>query len=298
MPDFGLIDINQLSSQTVDVTRNFPPFVQQAVGDKLGQVGNSGILNGLQNIAARQGGDNPVISALSKVLLQQQSPFPIRKYVSFYMLDRNGKLAEVSPGESSYNFKPGYAFNMHVNPKNFKINLPAKTVVPARTLGGWRLQHWYPEIGSISATGIIGNMLERFNRDLKDSAAWFGFKKLMTIYQNNGIPYIPNGANANRTGAQNRFYPNAICIYDKVRYAGYFENLNYEESEDTPNTVTYDFSFKFLSMINVDDIASDSEDKSAIGSIKPVSVDSRIGNIVLPMGVTNSVISSFKFPGQ
>ena len=292
--EFGLLDVNQLSSSVIDVSRNFPPFVQQAVGDKLGQVGNSNILAGLQNIAARQGGDNPVVSTAAKILLQQQSPFPVRKYVSFYLLDRNGQLATVSPGESQYGYKPGYAFTMFVNPKNLKVNLPNKTVVPARTLGGWRLQHWYPEIGSLSATGIIGNMLERFNRDLKDSAAWNGFKKLMGIYRNNGLPYVGNGAGTNRGSAQRIFYPNAVCIYDKIRYQGYFETLNYEESEDTPHTVTYDFSFKFLSMVNVDDISSDSQDASAISSIKPTSIDSRIGNIVLPPSVVNSAFNSFK----
>jgi hypothetical protein len=286
-----LTNVNQVSTAVIDATRNFPPFVQQAVGDKLGQVGNSNILSALQDIAARQGGGNPVASVASKLFLGQQSPFPVRKYVSFYLMDRNGKLAPVSdPNE----FKPGYAFNMTVNPKNFKITLPAKTVVPARTLGGWRLQHWYPEIGNISASGIIGNMLERFNRDLKDSTAWRGFKKLMNIYAQNGIPYIPNGANANRILAQNQFFPNAVCIYDKIRYVGYFESLNYEESEDTPHTVGYDFSFKFVNMTSVDDISVDSQDKSAIDSIKTTSIDSRIGNVVLPPSTVNSVFNSFK----
>ncbi len=293
MADLGLIDINQVSTTVIDASRNFPPFVQQAVGDKLGQVGNSNILAGLQGIA-NQYNSNPIVSAASKLFLAQQSPFPVRKYVSFYLLDRNGNLAPVSAGESDYNYKPGYAFNMYVNPKSLKINLPPKTVVPARTLGGWRLQHWYPELGSLNANGIIGNMLERFNRDLKQSGAWFGFRKLLGIYRNNGVPYVGNGAGTNRASAQSRFFPNTVCIYDKIRYMGYFESLNYEESEDSPHTVTYDFSFKVLSMTSVDEIASESQDQNAIDSIKPVSVDSRIGNFVLPPSTVNSVFNSFK----
>jgi hypothetical protein len=292
MADLGIIDVNQFSTQIIDSSRQFPPFVQDAVGGALGQVGNSNIISALQNIA-NQNNSNPVVAALSKLpQAQQQSPFPTRKYVSFYMMDRRGNLPVVEPND--YNFKLGYAFNMHVNPKSFKINLPAKTVVPSRTLGGWRLQHWYPEIGSISANGIIGSMLERFNKDLKNSSAWFGFKKLMTIYQNSGIPYIPKGENANRYNAQNRFFPNVVCIFDKIRYMGYFESLNYEESEDTPNTVAYDFSFKFLSMTSVDDIASETTEKSIINAIKPAVVDARIGNFVLPPSTVNTVFNSFK----
>jgi len=293
MADLGIIDVNQFSQTVIDATQNFPPFVQSAVGDKLGQVGNSNIINGLQNIAGRNN-SNPVVSFASKLFLQQQSPFPIRKYVSFYLLDRNGALVEPSKGDKeTSNFQPGYAFNMHVNPSSFKINLPAKTVVPARTLGGWRIQHWYPEIGSINASGIIGNMLERFNRDLKKSTAWYGFQKLMAVYQKNGIPVIGNGSGVNRTTAQNSFYPNAVCIYDKIRYMGYFETLNYEESEDTPHTIAYDFSFKYLSKTSVNEISSESE-VGVIQSIKPTSVDSRIGNIVLPPSVVNSAFNSFK----
>ena len=295
MADLGIIDVNQFSQSVIDATKNFPPFVQQAVGDKIGQVGNSNIINALQNIAARQGGDNPIVSAVSKVLLQQQSPFPIRKYVSFYMLDRNGKLADPGTATDDYKFKPGYAFNMHINPKSFKVSLPQKSVVPSRTLGGWRIQHWYPEIGSIAANGIIGSMLERFNRDLKESTAWRSFQKLMKIYQDSGIPYIPNGKNANRINAQNRFFPNVVCLYDKIRYMGYFESLNYEESEETPHTVTYDFSFKYLSMTNVNEIGSETEEKSMINSIKPASVDARIGNLILPPSTVNSVLNSIKF---
>ena len=297
MPDLGIIDVNQTSSTVIDSTRNFPPFVQQAVGDKIGQVGNSNIINTLQGIA-NQNNSNPLVSIASKIFLQQQSPFPTRKFVSFYMLDKNQNLAEVAPNQKTskagYNFKPGYAFTMHINPKSFKINLPGKTVIPSRTLGGWRLQHWYPEIGSISANGIIGNMLERFNRDLKESAAWFGFKQLMTVYQTSGIPYIPNGQNANRAGAQSRFSPNVVCIYDKIRYMGYFESLNYEESEDTPHTIGYDFSFKFLSMLDVNDIGSETQEQSVLNSITPSTVDARIGNIILPPSTVNSVFNSIK----
>lgn len=293
MAEFDLIDVNQISKTVIDSTQNFPPFVQQAVGDKLGQVGNSNILNELQSIAGRQAGGNPVASFASKLFLSQQSPFPKRKYVSFYLLDRNGNLAKPSPGS---NFKPGYAFNMTVNPKNFKITLPPKTVVAARTLGGWRLQHWYPEIGSISATGIIGNMLERFNTDLKDSVAWNGFKNLMNIYDKNGLPFTPTGQGSisNRLALQDQFSPNVVCIFSKVKYSGYFENLSYEESEDTPNTIAYDFSFKILNITSVDDIAAESQDKAAINSINQLTIDSRIGNIVLPPSTVNSVFNSFK----
>lgn len=276
MSSFLPVDINQASTIISNVTSSLPPTLSQAVGNALpvGQIGASPLITKIQNLAnsALPGAGN---------LFQQQSAFPYKKIVSFMLLDRNGAPLAV-PANSQDGFQPGYFFKMSVNPSNFNVSLPPKTIVPVRTLGGWKIQHWYPDIGSIKADGIIGNMLERFNRDLKDSAAWRQFQKLVTVYQNNGVPYSTPGTNATRQDLQSLFAPTAVCIYDKVRYDGYFESFDYTESEDTPHTVKYSMSFRFLQYMDLADIP---------GLTRAASVDASVLNAIIPQSRVNQVQS-------
>lgn len=251
MPSFLPIDINKTAVQVSNVTNALPPSLSSKVGINplaAGQAGNNPIIAGLQNLAKNQlGGD---AGNFLSSLIQQGSAFPYKKPVSFILIDRNGKpVTPVNPA-----FAAGYFFKMFVNPSNMTINYPAKTVSAVRTLSGWKLHHWYPEIGGITADGIIGNMLERYNRDLKDSVAWKSFKQLISIYQNNGIPVNASNSNQGRINLQNQFAPTVGITFDKVTYYGYFENFTYVESEDTPHTIKYNFSFKFLSYADLEDI--------------------------------------------
>jgi hypothetical protein len=277
MSSFLPVDVNKISTLVSNVTQSLPPTLSQAVGNALpvGQIGSSTIVNNLQRLA------NQVVPGAGS-LIQQQSAFPYKKQVSFMLLDRNGAPL-ATPAGNNENFQPGYFFKMFVNPSNFSVTLPPKTIVPVRTLGGWKMQHWYPDIGSIRADGIIGNMLERFNRDLKDSTAWRQFQKLVTVYQQNGVPYSPPGSNnANRQSLQALFAPTAVCIYDRVRYDGYFESFEYTESEETPHTVRYGLNFRFLQYMDLADIP---------GITRSASVDASVLNAIIPQSRVNQVQS-------
>jgi hypothetical protein len=230
-----------------EVADNLPPVLSSRAGAAAGQIGSNPIITEVQKLAGQTG-----IPGLADIV-QQQSSFPYKKPVSFMLKNRDGQLLK-PPAGSVDNFKDGYFFKMFVNPSNLSITEPPKTVVPIRTLGGWRVQYWYPDMGTLRADGVIGNMLERYNRDLKDSAAWRGFRKLINIYRTNGVAYLSNPSTASRISLQASFAPIAVCIFDKNQYEGYFENLEYTESEDTPHTIKYSFSFRFLNNIQLDDI--------------------------------------------
>jgi len=175
-------------------------------------------------------------------------PLPKKKNVTFSLSNENGEL--VNHGNPKYAL--GYMFTMSVNPSSFKISYPAKTVNQIRTMGGWVLQHWYPEIGTISCDGIIGNLLQRYNRDTKDTDRWQYFDKLRAVFLNNGVPY--QSTPFNRQTKQ--FNPVAKCLYDEVEYIGYFESFNMSESQENPWTRDYDFTFRFVSMNDTSDMVA------------------------------------------
>ena len=275
MSSFIPFDLNQAGSIVDGALSALPPSISSAAGSRLGQVGNNPVVNKIQQIA------DGIVPGLGSQLFKQQSAFPYRKPVTFFLKDRDGSLARPDPNNSD-GFGLGYKFKMLVNPSNFAITQPPKTIVPIRTLGGWKLQHWYPELGSIKADGIIGNMLERFNRDLKDSKAWRSFKKLIAIYNKNGFTYTPPGT-ANRRSVQDGFIPTVVCIFDKNQYEGYFENLDYTESEDTPHTIKYSFNFKFVNNLTLDDIP---------GITRESSVDASIVNALVPQAAIGNAINS------
>ena len=237
-----------------------PATLSSAVGAQLGQGPSSPLVTNLQNV-------------IGGVFGLQSAKLPGKRAVTFYLTNRNG--AKVMP--SSSNFSPGYQFNMYVNPSNFAISQPPKTVMPIRTMGGWKLQYWYPEIGTISADGIIGNMLEAWNTELKNSAAWNGFQQLITVYQNNGLQYTTPGT-PNRSLQQSSFTPTVVCIFDRIKYYGYFEKLDYTESEDTPNTIKYSFTYRFLNSIDTRNIATatslSSVSANYVGNLIPQSIAS------------------------
>lgn len=121
--------------------------------------------------------------------------------------------------------------------------------------------------------GSIGSMLERFNRDLKDSDAWRGFTKLIDIYRKNGVPYtnLGSGEFGARQTAQANFHPNVCCIYDQTVYKGYFESLEYTEAEDNPHSIKYSFSFTYLSSLDLSKVGE-------VSSMLPSSIDSSVYN--------------------
>jgi hypothetical protein len=251
MSSFLPVDANKVNTLISEKVGQVSPVLATAVGQrKTAQLGNNPITRALQDLAT------PVIGRQAAGLVfAQQSAFPDRKFVSFSLLNRNGAYLEPPPPNLE-GYKPGLTFDMWVNPSNLNITLPPKSVNATRTLGGWKLQHWYPELGSIRGDGIIGNMLERYNRDLKDSTAWRNFVKLLNVYQMNGAQYVNAvAANQNRFTVQNQFLPIAMLTFDKITYYGYFESFEYTESEETPHTLKYSFSMKYTSFKDTRDMA-------------------------------------------
>lgn len=269
-------NLDQAGSLVQAAANALPATLSSSVGNIVGQNGNNKAVNALSNLLTNNGIVGPNGS-----LLKQQSAFPYKKMVTFFLRDRSHNLIQ----PSDKNFRPGYQFTMRINPSNFNVTLPPKTVVPIRTLGGWKLQYWYPELGSIKADGTIGNMLEAFNRDLKDSAAWRNFTSLVKVYTQNGIPYTAPGT-ANRRLAQNAFAPIAVCVFDKNQYEGYFESLDYTESEETPHTIKYSFNFKFVNNLDLGDIP---------GMTRESSIDASLLNAFVPQGAINNAVNTLHF---
>ena len=177
----------------------------------------------------------------------QQKILPQKKLVTFWLEYNDGN--RVRPEGK---FKAGYEFTMKINPSSIKFEQPPKTVVPVRTMGGWVMQHWYPELGTLGFSGQIGNMLERWNTDTRASNRWKEFQKLVKVYMNNGVSYAPSGSNRNSAP----FNPVAVCIYEGKKYKGYFETFSFSEEEDQPYTRNYDFSMKYSEMIDTSDISA------------------------------------------
>jgi len=276
MSSFLPIDLSKTGALISNATNLLPPTLSTQVGNKVvGQIGNSNLTDRIVAL----GGGGKASQVLGKIF-KQESAFPYKKPVSFLLLDRNRRLA-MPPDK---NFAPGYFFKMRVNPSQFNVTPPPRTIVPTRTLGGWKLQHWYPEIGTIQAEGMIGNMLERFNRDLKDSNAFRSFKNLLNIYQNNGVnggrPY--QGTNQNRTSQQDAFTPTAQCIYDRVVYEGYFESFNYTEAEELPHSIRYSFTFKYLTADDIEDMP---------GLTRNRAIDASIYNALVPGAAVQNVLN-------
>ena len=215
------------------------------------------------------------LSAGVRAVVNQQLPFPAKKLMTFFLLDKNKALVTPTDG----GFQPGYLFNLTVNPSNFNITYPAKSVNATRTMGGWALQHWYPEIGAISADGMIGNLLQRYNSDVKKAPNWQNLAKLLKVFQNNGIPY--------QTGPITRstamFNPTAVLVYDRVTYYGYFENFTLTEDESNPYTRRYNFNYKFLDMIETMDIVS--RTSQGIGNAVNAGASGLLGNT--PSSINN-----------
>ncbi len=235
--DFVKNAVNQLPFSPIDIGNQLQQF---------GQFGSNAVANELNELTA--GG---------YAAINQQLPFPGKKLVTFYLNDSNGNM--VTPTDNS--FQPGYLFNMYVNPSTFNISYPTKQINEIRTMGGWQFQHWYPNIGQIQVNGMIGNMLQKYNTDVKKSPAWDGFKKLLRIYLKNGVVYSSNKGIRLDQGKNNReFNPIAICTYDRVSYHGYFENFSLEETQESPYTRNYSFVFKFVDMIDVQDIVEITKD--------------------------------------
>jgi len=276
MSSFFPVDLNKTGQVISNATNLLPPTLSTQVGNKIvGQIGNSNLT---KNIVGLAGGGQ--VGQLVGSLVKQESAFPYKKPVSFLLLDRHRRLAQ--PPSDGNGFAPGYFFKMLVNPSQFTVTPPQRTIVPTRTMGGWKIQHWYPEIGGITAEGMIGNMLERFNRDLKDSNAYRSFKKLLTVYQSNGVSAPYQGTGIGRTTAQDAFTPTAQCIYDKVVYEGYFENFSYTEAEDLPHSIRYNFTFKFLTTTDIDDMPGLTRDRA---------IDASVLNAVIPQTAAQSFLN-------
>jgi len=214
--------------------------------------------------------------------INSRLPFPGKRIMTFFLLDSNGILATPTDGT----FQPGYLFNMSINPTSLKNTLPAKTVNETRTLGGWNLQHWYPELGSISADGIIGNLLQKYNTDVKKTPNWDIFKRLVNVYMNNSVPYAA-GVNANRQEAHGKFNPTVVIVYHHVTYKGFFTNFDFDENQDNPWTRNYSFTFKYTEMIETQDIV-----QSTISSATSA-VNKAIGGTALG-SLASSVTNNFK----
>ena len=230
------------------------------------------IANRLRGVVA--GGANTVQNQINNLLVaNKQDPLPNRVPVGFELIDNNGRPVPSLPG-----------FDMMVNPASWQVDLPQKTVQQVKTLGGIQLQYWYPDLGTISANGIIGNMLTASNNtSMLKSDAWIYFKRLVDTFLGNGIASFRGASPA--TIGQVPFRPTVKIRYYGYTYLGYFETFQFTESEDNPFTRDYSLTYKFYDFDYLDDISVASADPGFLDSIS-----NTIGNIsrVLPGGLPSN----------
>ncbi len=224
--------------KSIDPMKQLLPFSPNEIVNK-----SQNILQSTQSNVA-----NFLSQTADRAFQTKQKIAPFKKLLTFELYDKDGKLA-IPPKDSGY--KDGYKFSMKINPSSLNITYPPKTVNAVRTMGGWVLQHWYPELGSLTANGIIGNLLQRWSEDTRTSPRWEDFKKLIAIYQNNSIAF----QYGTQTRDETKFNPTVECKYDGIVYEGYFESFNFSEDQDNPYTRNYDFSFKFVSMRDLTNIS-------------------------------------------
>jgi hypothetical protein len=200
------------------------------------------------------GGSNSVQNLVNNVFVpNDQDPLPRAQPVSFQLQDDAGHINEA------------YTFNMFVNPASWQVDWPSKTVTQVKTLGGIQLQYWYPELGAITANGIIGNMLTaRNSSSMLKSNAWLGFQQLLKIYLDNGITNFRNQGLA-KIG-QVPFRPTVVITYYGYTYYGYFESFSLTENEENPFTRDYSFAFKFFNHAT-GNIAEESADPGYVGNL-------------------------------
>ena len=230
------------------------------------------IANRIRGVIA--GGANTVQNQINNLLVaNKQDPLPNRVPVNFELIDNAGRPVPSLPG-----------FDMLVNPSNWQVDFPQKSVQQIKTLGGIQLQYWYPELGSITGQGIIGNMLSANNSSsMLKSEAWKYFQRLVDTFLANGISSFRGATPA--TIGEVPFRPTVKIRYYGYTYFGYFETFQFTESEDNPYSRDYSFSYKFYDFDYVDDIAQASADPGFLGAIS-----NTIGNIsrALPGGLPSN----------
>ena len=138
---------------------------------------------------------------------------------------------------------------LQYNPENIKQDF-VKKINRYVTFTAIVEEHWGEELDTITCRGSTGAFildsegqgrfknLEGLSTYFRSySRPYFKFQELIDLYRNNGSVYNNDTGMVVRMG-------NIVLQYDEGIYSGYFENLNVNESGNSPFRFTFDFIFK------------------------------------------------------
>jgi hypothetical protein len=158
----------------------------------------------------------------------------------------NTKRPFIAPNSPNYlAAKNLESVSFYINPRNINIQ-QRKLWQKLRTRGGWALQHWGPDIGTIQIRGTTGNIRPPIGFNLSqlfstaaldelptvaNSPAFSGLKKLEKWYKEDQDEY--------------RIFRQELSAleYRGQLYVGHLTSFTYEESADEPFQLTYQIEF-------------------------------------------------------
>lgn len=137
-----------------------------------------------------------------------------------------------------------HALVVHVNPSNLQESSNQK-IERIQTRGGFVEQHWGHELVELQAdqsTGAFMNIRTGLTSVLRrKTIAWDKFRDLHDLFRHNGSVYDPFG-NIVLQG-------DIMLMYDKGIYLGTFRSFEWEDTEDTPFSFKFNWTFKVTQTI-------------------------------------------------
>lgn len=187
---------------------------------------------------------------------------------------QNNRTAKSTRQMMRWFIPDGPIIEMYLNPQNVQY-AARKVVQPSRTKGGYVVQYWGPELGTISITGTTGTSgIEGINvlRDLYEAeqlafdpyalALQAKFEQETftdNIFGNDSalgaggqiVDFLVNGSQANLP-AQVSEYPSLAQVAFGIEmywsgevHRGFFTSFSYRESADNLGLFDYDISFTY-----------------------------------------------------
>lgn len=128
---------------------------------------------------------------------------------------------------------PREVFTFDVNPNNVKVVMK-KLEHPIRTLGGWEVQEWGEDTGTLTLIGKIVNLMFDENQQvvtrIQDSTGYKKFLRLRAIYtMDQSTRYAED---TYRIGV----------LYRNDVYVGHFDNFDYSESDTEPFAIDFNLT--------------------------------------------------------
>lgn len=141
-----------------------------------------------------------------------------------------------------------------VNPASFRVS--SEKIISDGSWGrnGPIIEHWGENQDKIEGSGKVAAF---YSMDINDangpgltrtarqfSTSYQNLLSLWLLYKNNGGVWFPDPISSSDSKAMNLSLVGSVYLYyDEILYVGSFDNFNLTESETTPFTLEYTFSF-------------------------------------------------------